>query len=149
MVYSTINCCEGYFGTREQFLKLKREKKQNPLQTASNTTRHKVVECSGITWKRAVVGSEMVLLFNNLQFSRWTFFKHLTPRKYTTLCQNNSTSNLSHFLTLTSRQKDQIHLYVDTLLQWNKVFYLFTFLFSHTTTTITLILCNCICSAWI
>lgn len=62
----------------------------------------------------------MVLLFNNLQFSRWTFFKHLTPRKYTTLCQRNSTSNLPHFVTLTSRQKDQIHLYVDTLLQWNK-----------------------------
>lgn len=62
----------------------------------------------------------MVLLFNNLQFSRWTFYKHLTHRKYTTLCQRNSTSNLPHFVTLTSRQKDQIHLYVDTLLQWNK-----------------------------
>ncbi|KAK2409058.1 S-adenosyl-L-methionine-dependent methyltransferase superfamily protein [Trifolium repens] len=61
----------------------------------------------------------MVVLFN-LQFSRWTFYKHLTPRKFTTLCHHNSTANLSHFVTLTSRQKDQIHLYVDTLLQWNK-----------------------------
>lgn len=136
MVYSAINCCVGYFGTREQFLKLKKEKKQNPLQTASNTTQSSWVQRDNV--KARGGRSEMVLLFNNLQFSRWTFFKHLTPRKYTTLCQNNSTSNLSHFLTLTSRQKDQIHLYVDTLLQWNKVVYLFTFLFSHTTTTITL-----------
>lgn len=136
MVYSAINCCVGYFGTREQFLKLKKEKKQNPLQTASNTTQSSWVQQDNV--KARGGRSEMVLLFNNLQFSRWTFFKHLTPRKYTTLCQNNSTSNLSHFLTLTSRQKDQIHLYVDTLLQWNKVVYLFTFLFSHTTTTITL-----------
>ncbi|XP_061360292.1 uncharacterized protein LOC133304302 isoform X2 [Gastrolobium bilobum] len=56
----------------------------------------------------------------NLQFSRGTFFKHLTTRKSTTLCQHESTATLSHFGTLTSRQKDQIHLYVDALLQWNK-----------------------------
>lgn len=64
---------------------------------------------------------EMVL---NLQFSRWTFFKHLTTPKSTTLCkcQHKSTANFSHFGTLNSRQKDQIHLYVDALLQWNQVF---------------------------
>ncbi|XP_073226754.1 uncharacterized protein [Cicer arietinum] len=61
----------------------------------------------------------MVVLFN-FQFSRWTFYKHLTPRKSTTLCQYKSTSNFSHFVTLTSGQKNQINLYVDTLLQWNK-----------------------------
>ncbi|KAG4942842.1 hypothetical protein JHK85_047488 [Glycine max] len=60
---------------------------------------------------------------SNLKFSRWTFFKHLTPRKFKLtppLCQHKSLATLSHFGTLTSRQKDQIHLYVETLLQWNK-----------------------------
>ncbi|XP_012573606.1 uncharacterized protein [Cicer arietinum] len=61
----------------------------------------------------------MVVLFN-FQFSRWTFYKHLTPRKSITLCQYKSTSNFSHFVTVTFRQKIQINLYVDTLLQWNK-----------------------------
>ncbi|KAL9326476.1 hypothetical protein ACSQ67_007121 [Phaseolus vulgaris] len=63
-----------------------------------------------------------MLLGSNLQFSRWTFFKHLPTRKFklTTLCQHKSVATLSHFGTLTSHQKHQIHLYVDTLLQWNK-----------------------------
>ncbi|XP_027916453.1 uncharacterized protein LOC114175835 isoform X1 [Vigna unguiculata] len=63
-----------------------------------------------------------MLLGSNLQFSRWTFFKHLPTRKFkiTTLCQNKSVATLCHFETLTSHQKHQIHLYVDTLLQWNK-----------------------------
>ncbi|XP_057422431.1 uncharacterized protein LOC130716242 [Lotus japonicus] len=57
----------------------------------------------------------------NLQFSPGTFIKHLTSRKFTTHClHKSSTPSLSHFGTLTSRQKDQIHLYVDALLQWNK-----------------------------
>ncbi|KAG5039524.1 hypothetical protein JHK85_012000 [Glycine max] len=65
----------------------------------------------------------MLLSTSNLQFSRWTFFKHLTPRKFKLappLCQHKSVATLSHFGILTSRQKDQIHLYVETLLQWNK-----------------------------
>ncbi|XP_027332449.1 uncharacterized protein LOC113847496 isoform X2 [Abrus precatorius] len=61
-----------------------------------------------------------MLLSSNSQFSRWTFFKHLTTRKLTTFCQHKSLVTLSQFGTLTSRQKDQIHLYVDALLQWNK-----------------------------
>ncbi|KAK7389026.1 hypothetical protein VNO78_23857 [Psophocarpus tetragonolobus] len=64
-----------------------------------------------------------MLLSGNTQFSGWTFFKHLTTRKFkltTTLCQPKALATLSHFGTLTSRQKDQIHLYVHTLLQWNK-----------------------------
>lgn len=32
----------------------------------------------------------------------------------------NTTRHL-HFETLTSRQKDQVHLFVDALLEWNKV----------------------------
>jgi len=73
-----------------------------------------------------------MLLGSNLKFSRWTFFKHLPTRKFklATLCQHKSVATLSHFGTLTPRQKNQIHLYVDTLLQWNKVFN-----FSHSYTT--------------
>ncbi|OIW00346.1 hypothetical protein TanjilG_27597 [Lupinus angustifolius] len=58
----------------------------------------------------------------NLHFSHGTFFKHLIPRKSKTLCHHKSinTTSLSHFGTLNSHQKDQIHLYVDSLLQWNK-----------------------------
>jgi len=136
-MFSHTSKIPKYPNNREQFLE--REKKKAKSTTNGqqhNTTQGSWVQRDNV--KARGGRSEMVLLFNNLQFSRWTFFKHLTPRKYTTLCQHNSTSNLSHFVTLTSRQKDQIHLYVDTLLQWNKVFYLFTFLFSHTTTTITL-----------
>ncbi|KAI4336092.1 hypothetical protein L6164_014664 [Bauhinia variegata] len=68
-----------------------------------------------------LVSRGMVL---NLQFSTGTFFKHLRTCKSTTLCQHRtrikSISTVSHLETLTSRQKDQIHLYVDALLQWNK-----------------------------
>ncbi|KAJ7956284.1 Ribosomal RNA small subunit methyltransferase G [Quillaja saponaria] len=66
----------------------------------------------------------------NVQFSCGTYFKHLPTWKpspfspYRTTTQTFPTSTvfntLSHFETLTSRQKDQIHLYVDALLQWNK-----------------------------
>lgn len=95
----------------------------------------------------------MLLSTSNLQFSRWTFFKHLTPRKFKLappLCQHKSVATLSHFGILTSRQKDQIHLYVETLLQWNKVF---SFSHSHNTTqTHTLpwhvTHNNCNCCAW-
>ena len=94
----------------------------------------------------------MLLSTSNLQFSRWTFFKHLTPRKFKLappLCQHKSVATLSHFGILTSRQKDQIHLYVETLLQWNKVF---NFSHSHVTNApspLTLTHRNCNCSAWI
>ncbi|KAL2321883.1 hypothetical protein Fmac_026262 [Flemingia macrophylla] len=62
-----------------------------------------------------------MVISSNLHFSGWTFFKHLTTRKLKTpLCQHKSVATLSHFGTLTCHQKGQIHLYVDTLLQWNK-----------------------------
>ncbi|BAT76129.1 hypothetical protein VIGAN_01409100 [Vigna angularis var. angularis] len=82
-----------------------------------------------------------MLLGSNLQFSRWTFFKHLPTRKFklTTLCQHKFVATLPHFATLNSHKKNQIHLYVDTLLQWNKVFDI-----SHSyTTQLTLSLNTC------
>ncbi|GMY24878.1 ribosomal rna small subunit methyltransferase g [Fagus crenata] len=68
-----------------------------------------------------------VILVPNVQFSLGNFFKHLPsstiscPYRITTktLFTTRALSS-SHFETLTSRQKDQLHLYVHTLLQWNQ-----------------------------
>ncbi|XP_040988063.1 ribosomal RNA small subunit methyltransferase G isoform X2 [Juglans microcarpa x Juglans regia] len=67
----------------------------------------------------------------NIQFSRGNFFKHLpasTPTSICCPCNIISTGTLfttralrsSYFESLASHQKDQVHLYVDTLLQWNQ-----------------------------
>ncbi|KAB1200017.1 Ribosomal RNA small subunit methyltransferase G [Morella rubra] len=67
----------------------------------------------------------------NVQFSRGNFFKHLptpTPSSISCPCRIIVTETLtttralssSYFESLTSRQKDQVHLYVDALLQWNQ-----------------------------
>ncbi|KAG7954676.1 hypothetical protein I3843_11G031000 [Carya illinoinensis] len=67
----------------------------------------------------------------NIQFSRGNFFKHLpasTPTSICCPCNIISTGTLfttralrsSYFESLTSHQKDQVHLYADTLLQWNQ-----------------------------
>ncbi|XP_050151479.1 uncharacterized protein LOC126626262 isoform X2 [Malus sylvestris] len=62
-------------------------------------------------------------------FSLGTFFKHLPASNPTTLCPYRFRSktlsatairSFSYFETLDSRQKEQVHLYVDTLLQWNQ-----------------------------
>ncbi|KAM1937790.1 hypothetical protein FF1_015465 [Malus domestica] len=65
-----------------------------------------------------------------VQFSLGTFFKHLpvsnpaTLRPYRfrpkTLTTAAAIRSSSYFETLDSRQKEQVHLYVDTLLQWNQ-----------------------------
>ncbi|KAK4257110.1 hypothetical protein QN277_006742 [Acacia crassicarpa] len=61
----------------------------------------------------------------NLEVCGWTFFKHLRTCNPNNRISAKSVSttvfnSLPHFTALTSRQKDQIHLYVDALLQWNK-----------------------------
>lgn len=72
------------------------------------------------------------IIVPNVHFSRGNFFKHLPNSTPTTIsCPHRiigtqtliTTSALSssYFETLTSHQKDQVHLYVDTLLQWNQV----------------------------
>ncbi|KAB2633407.1 hypothetical protein D8674_029654 [Pyrus ussuriensis x Pyrus communis] len=62
-------------------------------------------------------------------FSLGTFFKHLPVSNPTTLCPYRfrpktltatAIRSFSYFETLDSRQKEQVHLYVDTLLQWNQ-----------------------------
>ncbi|KAK1433795.1 hypothetical protein QVD17_10712 [Tagetes erecta] len=63
-----------------------------------------------------------------VSLSLGTFIKHLEcttnfkppaiTRRYTTI--NSSTVNASHFETLNPLQKQQVHLYVDTLLDWNQ-----------------------------
>ncbi|KAM2780286.1 hypothetical protein COP1_015460 [Malus domestica] len=64
-----------------------------------------------------------------VQFSFGTFFKHLPVSNPATLCPyrfrpKNLTANpirsSSYFETLDSCQKEQVHLYVHTLLQWNR-----------------------------
>lgn len=66
-------------------------------------------------------------IFNvSYPFSVGTFIKHLqttTPASFKPIRKAVTTSltvKASHFETLTPQQKDQIHLYVDTLLQWNQ-----------------------------
>ncbi|KAM1295525.1 hypothetical protein FF1_015467 [Malus domestica] len=63
-----------------------------------------------------------------VQFSLGTFFKHLPVSNPATLCPYRfrpktlaaaAIRSSSYFETLDSRQKEQVHLYVDTLLQWN------------------------------
>ncbi|XP_021292364.1 uncharacterized protein LOC110422679 isoform X2 [Herrania umbratica] len=67
----------------------------------------------------------------NVPFSLGTLVKHLPFSRHKTsvpppqaLSFNSQTTaairSSSHFETLTSRQKDQVHLYVDALLQWNQ-----------------------------
>ncbi|XP_008239789.2 PREDICTED: ribosomal RNA small subunit methyltransferase G-like [Prunus mume] len=62
-------------------------------------------------------------------FSLGTFIKHLPISKRTTFCpyrirpKTITTTRIlcsSYFETLDSHQKEQIHLYVDTLLEWNQ-----------------------------
>ncbi|XP_062169827.1 uncharacterized protein LOC133875645 [Alnus glutinosa] len=76
-----------------------------------------------------LVGRSLVV--PNIHFSRGNFFKHLPNSTPTTIsCPHRiigtqsliTTSALSssYFESLTSHQKDQVHLYVDTLLQWNR-----------------------------
>ncbi|KAM1080847.1 hypothetical protein EV1_015363 [Malus domestica] len=64
-----------------------------------------------------------------VQFSLGTFFKHLPVSNPATLCPYRfrpktltapAIRSSSYFETLDSRQKEQVHLYVDTLLQWNQ-----------------------------
>lgn len=70
---------------------------------------------------------------STLSFSLRTFIKQFSPLSKrtrfnfpirTSFKRLNVTCNSSrflHFETLTSRQKDQVHLFVDALLQWNQV----------------------------
>ncbi|XP_057728325.1 uncharacterized protein LOC130944155 isoform X1 [Arachis stenosperma] len=72
-----------------------------------------------------LLSNSRCMLLNLYTFSPATFFKHLTPNnKPTTLCHRKTTvkslATLSHFRTLSSRQRHQIHLYVHAILQWNK-----------------------------
>ncbi|RYR77387.1 hypothetical protein Ahy_A01g001817 isoform A [Arachis hypogaea] len=72
-----------------------------------------------------LLSNSRCILLNLYTFSPATFFKHLTPNnKPTTLCHRKTTvkslATLSHFRTLSSRQRHQIHLYVHAILQWNK-----------------------------
>ncbi|XP_054821914.1 uncharacterized protein LOC129320471 isoform X1 [Prosopis cineraria] len=61
----------------------------------------------------------------SLEVCGWTFFKHLRTRNPNNRISTKSIcstvfNSLSHFAALSSCQKDQIHLYVDVLLEWNK-----------------------------
>lgn len=66
---------------------------------------------------------------NNVQFSLGNFIKHLPSSTIScpyrlsikTLVTTSALSSSSYFETLTSRQKDQLNLYVHTLLEWNQV----------------------------
>ncbi|KAK4568555.1 hypothetical protein RGQ29_004105 [Quercus rubra] len=65
---------------------------------------------------------------NNVQFSLGNFIKHLPSSTIScpyrlstkTLVTTSALSSSSYFETLTSRQKDQLNLYVHTLLEWNQ-----------------------------
>ncbi|KAK3035797.1 hypothetical protein RJ639_034613, partial [Escallonia herrerae] len=78
-----------------------------------------------------VCRSRILDAFSPVSSSPRTFIKHLYPFKPTTFnpasfdrktLTTTATAALktSHFETLTPRQKQQIHLYVETLLQWNQ-----------------------------
>lgn len=85
--------------------------------------------------KMMVVSLSRCKIFNvHFPSSLGTFVKHLQLSKPKTLflpqrpsfkpLTTNTTDEIrcsSHFETLTSSQKEQIHLYVDALLQWNQV----------------------------
>ncbi|KAL5544364.1 hypothetical protein UlMin_008148 [Ulmus minor] len=71
----------------------------------------------------------MLVRLNIVHFSFGTFIKHLPTLKPTKFwpyrirpktLSTTTAINSSYFETLNSRQKDQIHLYVDALLQWNQ-----------------------------
>lgn len=77
-----------------------------------------------------------------VSFTLGTFFKHLptshtktfytyriSPKALTTTRIINS----SFLEALSPRQKDQVHLYVDTLLEWNQVFLSLSFCWSYYT----------------
>ncbi|XP_023908514.1 uncharacterized protein LOC112020188 isoform X2 [Quercus suber] len=65
---------------------------------------------------------------NNVHFSLGNFIKHLPSSTIScpyrlstkTLVTRSALSSSSYFETLTSRQKDQVNLYVHTLLEWNQ-----------------------------
>lgn len=65
---------------------------------------------------------------NYVHFSLGNFIKHLPSSKIScpyrlstkTLVTTSALSSSSYFETLTSRQKDQVNLYVHTLLEWNQ-----------------------------
>ncbi|XP_075661186.1 uncharacterized protein LOC142631012 isoform X1 [Castanea sativa] len=65
---------------------------------------------------------------NNFQFSLGNFIKYLPSSTIScpyrlsikTLVTTSALSSSSYFETLTSRQKDQLNLYVHTLLEWNQ-----------------------------
>ncbi|KAK3030071.1 hypothetical protein RJ639_037619, partial [Escallonia herrerae] len=71
-----------------------------------------------------VCRSRILDAFSPLSSSPRTFIKHLHPSKPTTLnpasFDRKTLTTTAHFETLTPRQKQQIHLYVETLLQWNQ-----------------------------
>ncbi|KAK2965134.1 hypothetical protein RJ640_005297, partial [Escallonia rubra] len=80
-----------------------------------------------------VCRSRILDAFSPLSSSHRTFIKHLHPSKpttfnppsfdrktLTTTATATAALKTSHFETLTPRQKQQIHLYVETLLQWNQ-----------------------------
>ncbi|MED6195987.1 hypothetical protein PIB30_043024 [Stylosanthes scabra] len=75
-----------------------------------------------------LLSNSRCMLLNFHSFSPATFFKHLPPNKIkptaTAFSHRKTTvkslATLSHFQTLSSRQRHQIHLYVHALLQWNK-----------------------------
>lgn len=79
-----------------------------------------------LTWR---CGVSVPIVFH-LPFSASTLIKHLPSSNQNTFCPYRTRAktltttrilNSSHFETLNSRQQEQIHLYVDALLQWNRV----------------------------
>ncbi|MED6170607.1 hypothetical protein PIB30_032774 [Stylosanthes scabra] len=73
-----------------------------------------------------LLSNSRCMLLNFHSFSLATFFKHLPSNKIKPIAFSHrkatvkSLATLSHFQTLSSRQRHQIHLYVHALLQWNK-----------------------------
>ncbi|KDO69786.1 hypothetical protein CISIN_1g022962mg [Citrus sinensis] len=78
-----------------------------------------------LTWR---CGVSVPIVFH-LPFSARTLIKHLPSSNQNTFCPHRTRAktltttrivNSSHFETLNTRQQEQIHLYVDALLQWNR-----------------------------
>lgn len=91
-----------------------------------------------LTWR---CGVSVPIVFH-FPFSARTLIKHLPSSNQNTFCPHRIRAktltttrivNSSHFETLNTRQQEQIHLYVDALLQWNRVslfcIYFYVFLF--------------------